>query len=178
MTARAKIGREQALWATKVLRPERSGAMRRDDARNLLRRTLQAYVAKHSLVIHAWAVEPARIHLLAAMPPFLNVEELLGDLFGYYTRRFNTRYRKRGALFRTKFLTRTPLGVLAIIDAIRRVHTAPREHDRGKPGEEAWSSRGVYEGGPHDGIVTLYEPGGGAIFRRSPVQGDEPMLDA
>lgn len=153
------------LWATKVLCPERAGAMRRDDARNLLRRTLAAFTAKHEITMFAWSVEPSRIHLVLAIPPGPPIEDLLGELFAHYTRRFNARYRRRGAVFRTKFLHRIPLGVLGVTDAIRRVHLAPGEDDRRLPGQEPWSSREVYEGGRHDGVVTLYEPPGGAIRR-------------
>ena len=166
--------KEHALWATKVLRPDRAGAFRRDDARNLLRRTLHAYVARHRLRIHAWSVQPSRVHIVLALPMERSVASLLGDLFGYYSRRFNARYGKKGALFRTKFLRRLLIGPLAIHDAIGRVHGAPAESDvEVRPGQEAWSSRDCYEGGVHDGVVTLYEPSGAII--RTPEPG---RLDA
>lgn len=152
--------RDHALWATKVLRPERGGALRRDDARNLLRRTLQAHAVRYSLRILAWSAEPSRVHLVLQLPLPRPASGVLGDLFGYYTRRFNARYRQGGALFRSKFLRRVVLGPLAVTDAIRRVHRAPFDADVvPRPGQEPWSSESCYDGAPHDGVVTLYVPG-------------------
>ena len=163
--------RDHALWATKVLRPERAGSLRRDDARNLLRRTMTAYVAKHGLRFHAWAVMPSRIHVVVAIPMDLALTKVLGDLFGYYTRRFNARYGKEGPVFRTKFLRRVMIGPLAITEAIRRVHAMPRNEGlRSAPGEEPWSSHDCYEhGGRPDGVVTLYAPTVVAVRRMEPV---------
>lgn len=168
--------RDHALWATKVLRPESAGALRRDDARNLLRRTLTAYAAKHSLRFHAWAVQPSRIHLVVAIPMDVRLSDILASLFGYYTRRFNARYGKSGPVFRTKFLRRVMIGPLAITDAIRRVHALPRaEGLTSLPGQEPWSSRECYEhGGQSDGVVTLYAPSVVAV-RRAPLA---PYLDS
>jgi len=152
--------RDHALWATKVLRPDRAGSLRRDDARNLLRRTMTAYAVKYGLRFHAWSAVPSRIHMVIAIPVDITLTKVLGDLFGYYTRRFNARYGKEGPVFRTKFLRRVMIGPLAITDAIRRVHAMPRDLDlRSEPGEEPWSSQPCYEhGGRSDGVITLYAP--------------------
>lgn len=152
--------RDHALWATKVFRPDRAGAMRRDDARNLLRRTLTSFARRHSLRIHAWAVQPSRIHLMLQIPADITLTPVLASMFAYYTRRFNTRYGKSGPIFRTKFLRRVIIGPLAITDAIRRIHRLPASDDIVVgPGEEPWSSAECYElGAPPDGIVTPYRP--------------------
>ena len=172
--------RDHALWATKVLRPERAGSLRREDARNLLRRTMTAYVAKYDLRFHAWSVAPSRIHVVVAIPTDLALTKLLGELFGYYTRRFNARYGRGGPVFRTKFLRRVLIGPLAITDAIRRVHAVPRaEGIKPEAGDEPWSSHDCYEyGGRSDGVVTLYAPTVVAV-RRMPMLEEEaaPMLD-
>ena len=83
-----------------------------------------------------------------------------GELFGYYTRRFNARYGRTGPLFRTKFLRRVMIGPLAITDAIRRVHAFPKNDGLvTEPGDEPWSSHACYEhGGRSDGVITLYAP--------------------
>ena len=160
--------RDHALWATKVFRPDRAGAMRRDDARNLLRRTLTSFVKRHSLRIHAWSVQPSRIHLLLQIPPDVALTPALASMFAYYTRRFNARYRKSGPIFRTKFLRNVIIGPLAITEAIRRVHALPAAQDIViQPGGEPWSSADCYElGAKLDGIVTPYQP---SVVRRAPV---------
>ena len=160
--------RDHALWATKVFRPDRAGAMRRDDARNLLRRTLTSFSKRHSLRIHAWAVQPSRIHLVLQIPTGIALTPALASMFGYYTRRFNARYGKSGPVFRTKFLRRVIIGPLAITDAIRRVHRLPETDDIVvEAGEEPWSSAECYElGAKPDGIVTPYQP---SVVRRTPV---------
>lgn len=161
--------RDHALWATKVLRPERAGSLHRDDARNLLRRTLTAYVAKHGLRVHAWAAEPSRIHVVVAIPVDIALTDVLAELFAYYTRRYNARYGKLGPVFRTKFLRRVMIGPLAITDAIRRVHAAARsEEHKAAPGEEPWSSRNCYEHGERsDGVIVHYAPTVVAVRRMS-----------
>ena len=168
--------RDHALWATKVMRPHSAGALRRDDARNLLRRTLVAYSSKYSLRFHAWAVQPSRIHLVIAIPTDRALSDVLASLFGYYTRRFNARYGKSGPVFRSKYLRRVMIGPLAITEAIRRVHALPRaEGIKPQPGEEPWSSHDCYEhGGTSDGVVTLYAPQVVAV-RRAPLA---PYLDS
>ena len=160
--------RDHALWATKVLRPSRAGAMRRDDARNLLRRALTFQVAKRGLHVYAWSVQPSRIHLLLQIPIEYALTPVLADLFTHYTRRFNARYGKKGPVFRSKFLRQVIAGPLAITEAIRRVHALPVNCGIAlDPGDEPWSSESCYEiGGSSDGVVTLYQP---SSVRRSPL---------
>ena len=162
---------QHAVLITKHLRPERGGALRRDDARNLLRRTIEYHVNEGRLVIYAWNCLPSRTSLVIALPTPKPLADTVGDLYGYFTRRFNARYAKEGALFRTKFLKRVLTGADEIRAAIERVNRAPDEnHLAQRPGSEAWSSAVVGGAGSairagsaladrgSDGITSRFEP--------------------
>lgn len=169
-------GFDEALLVSKFLRPERGGALRRDDARNLLRRTMEVHAVRPSLLVHAWAFLPSRVDLVIGLPSPEPVADVLSDLFGYYTRRFNARYGKQGALFRSKFVKRLLVGGLAITEAIDRLHDAPADAEcRARPGAEPFSSAPFYRAGAPDLIVTPYLP---AVRRREPVYRPEVYAPA
>lgn len=150
---------DYALLLTKHLRPDRGGALRRDDARNLLRRSIELHVLEHEMKIHAWAFHPSRIELLLSIPSSRPVQPTVAALFGYYTRRFNMRYGQTGPVFRTKFLKKILIGSDAIIGAIEAMHAGVRAAALlEKPGQEAFSSRRFYDDGAADAILTPYPP--------------------
>jgi hypothetical protein len=151
---------ESALYIVKHLRPDHGGALRRDDARNLLRRTMETYVRRHGLRVHAWAFLPSRVEMVIGLPTAVPLQESLGDLFGYFTRRFNARYRRNGAVMRTKFVRRLLVGPASIHGGIVRVNAAAAADDLvNEPGREPWSSVDSLHGGTSDRIVTRYVPG-------------------
>ncbi len=150
---------DYALLLTKHLRPARGGALRRDDARNLLRRTIELHVAQYEMKIHAWAFHPCRVELLLSIPSVRPVQASTAALFGYYTRRFNTRYGETGPLFRTKFVKRILIGSDAITSAIEGIHAGVRAAALlEKAGQEAFSSRRFYDDGAADALLTPYAP--------------------
>lgn len=150
---------DYALLLTKHLRPACGGALRRDDARNLLRRTIELHVVTYEMKVHAWAFHPSRVELLLGLPSARPVQASLAALFGYYTRRFNARYAETGPVFRTKYVKRILIGADAITNAIEAMHADVRAAALiEKPGQEAFSSRRYYDGGAPDTIVTPYEP--------------------
>ncbi len=144
-----------ALLVTKFLRADRGGLLRLDDARNLLRRSFELYRSTYDLRIHAWSFLPSRVDLVVGLPCEGTVKEALEKVFGYYTRRFNARYGKDGALFRTKFVKRLLVGQPAIAAAVERVSRMPEtSRCRWEPGRECWSSAGFYRLGREDRILT------------------------
>lgn len=150
---------DYALLLTKHLRPACGGALRRDDARNLLRRTIELHVITYEMKVHAWAFHPSRVELLLALPSARPIQASVSALFGYYTRRFNSRYRETGPVFRTKFVKKIVIGSDAITNAIEALHEEIRAASLlEKPGQEAFSSRRYYDEGAVDTIVTPYEP--------------------
>jgi len=150
---------QHAMLITKHLRPQRGGALRRDDARNLLRRTIEYHVSAKKLVVLAWVVTPCKVSMLIAMPTPRPITDALGELFGYYTRRFNARYNQEGSLFRVRFLKKMCSGAEEIRQAIERLHRIPEEMVlTGRPGSEAWSSADVYRQGVPDAITTVFHP--------------------
>lgn len=145
------------IWIQKTLRRDSSGAMRRDDARNLLRRTMEAMIERHGFTVYAWAMLPSKVELVLAMPKNIPVQQIVGDTFCYFTRRFNARYSRTGPLFRTKFLKRHLATTDAIVRTIREVNLAPVKRDLArKAGQEPYSSLDAYATGRPDGIVTLH----------------------
>lgn len=149
---------DRAMLVTKFLKKQRGGAMRREDARNLLRRTLESHTDRRGLVIYAWAFLPSKVVLLVKLPTAIPLAVSLGEVFGYYTRRFNARYRRSGAVFRTRFLKKVLLGEEEIERAIAHIHAQPADAEmREHPGAEPCSSRAAYVGAM-DGITTLYVP--------------------
>ncbi len=146
-----------AIWIAKTLRHGFKGAFRRDDARNLLRRTLESAVERHGFRIHAWAALPARVELVLTLPPGLSVQDVVGDTFCYYTRRFNARYGRSGPMFRSKFLKRVLASEESLRRTIREVNLAPvRAGLERKTGQEPFSSAGSYADGESDGLTTVY----------------------
>lgn len=149
---------ENAMLVTKYLRPDCGGVLRRDDARNLMRRALELHVANDNLTLLAWAFLPSKVTLLVQLPTPLPLGDTLAELFGYYTRRFNVRYQRRGALFRTKFVKKVCTGPAEIERAIRRMHVAvDTMSHRPRPGEEPWSSASVYRNGTRDAITSRFD---------------------
>lgn len=147
-----------AVLITKYLRHTKGGALRRDDARNLLRRTLECYARKHRLELLAWGFLPSKMMLVVALPTRVPLQTILGELCGYYTRRFNARYGKEGPLFRTRFLKQIAVGPVEIREVIDQVHDAVREESmRMRPGAEPFSSIEAYAGRP-DTLTTLWRP--------------------
>ena len=150
---------DHALWTSKLMRPDGGGALRRDDARNLLRRTLEYYVAHRRVRVWGWAMLPSRVELLLAVDDRSDAQSFLGEVFGYFTRRFNTRYDRSGPLMRSKFIDRVLVGSSAICEAIDTVHNAPSSLALPEyPGDEPRSSRLAYELQRDDGVTSLYSP--------------------
>jgi len=166
-------GRARAVVITKFLNKKRGGALRRDDARNLLRRTLESQRARRGLVVHAWAFLPSKVVLLVQLPAQRPLATSLGELFGYYTRRFNARYRRSGPVFRARFLKSVLFSDEEILRAIARIHAMPAEHEVEEcAGAEPHCSRSVYLGTP-DRITTPWVPG--TTQRVSTASSDAPF---
>ena len=146
---------EHAMLVVKYVRPARGGALRRDDARNLLRRTLQYHVVSGRLSLYGWAFLPSKVALLIAMPTPAPLSETLGNVFGYFTRRLNNRYHRTGAVFRTRFVKRVLTGPEEIEAALAKVHRLPDELAL-RPGGEEWSSASIYRAGVDDAITRRY----------------------
>lgn len=148
---------EHAMLVTKYVRPERGGALRRDDARNLLRRTLEYHAANGRLTLYAWAFLPSKVSLVIALPTPIPLALTVGDVFGYFTRRLNNRYRHTGAVFRTRFLKKVLSGPDEILAGIAAVHRMPVRKDLVyRPGAEPWSSEALYRMGTDDAITRRY----------------------
>src|SRR5438309_7928024 len=166
---------DHALRVSKLVRRERYGALRYSDARNLFRRTLEVYRQRWSLPLYAWSIVPSRIELVIGVPdPRYDPKIELMDLFGYFTRRYNRRYRKDGSLLRTKFGLSRLAGTRAICDAIDEVHALPESMPL-FAGHEPWSSLNVYDKGYPDRTVAPYLP---ALLLTSPPPMKEPLLRA
>ena len=128
-----------ALWVTKHVRPQLRGALRRDDARNLLRRTLESYARRDRLEVLAWAFLPARVELVITPPTEKTLPALMTDLFAYFTRRFNARYGTSGPIMRSRYTRRVLAGAEAITSAIEHVELLPSMLEL-KRRSEPWAS--------------------------------------
>lgn len=107
------------LVTKRVLRQEQS-IFRRDDARFLMRTCCRTLAARRARVV-AVAFEPKAIHLVLEIPPGVTHQTLLGDLFSFFTRRYNARYRRRGPILRARHLTRPLLDEVAVTEAVARL---------------------------------------------------------
>ena len=144
----------QALWVTKHVRPQARGALRRDDARNLLRRTLESYARRDRIKVLAWAFLPGRVELILTPPVEKPLSAVMTDLFAYYTRRFNARYGRSGPLMRTRYVRRTLVGPEAVASAIEHVERLPSRLEL-KRRSEPWASGRTFGARRRDDRVVL-----------------------
>jgi REP element-mobilizing transposase RayT len=146
-----------AVWISKTLRRDCSGALRRDDARNLMRRTLESAIVRYDVRLHAWAIMPSRVELVVALPTAAPLQQIIGDAFCYFTRRFNSRYRHKGPIFRSKFIKRVLASPESVRRAIDDVNRMPLKAELvRKPGAEAFGSADFYREGSPDTLVTPF----------------------
>ena len=149
-----------ALWVTKHVRPAARGALRRDDARNLLRRTLESYVQRGEITVYAWAFLPARVELIVSPPQGRPLPPVMTDLFAYFTRRFNARYGRTGPLMRSRFVRRVLVGPQAIASAIEAVERLPSLLElKRRSGGEPWGSGRSFGSRRRDDRVAMRKPG-------------------
>jgi len=152
-------GSERAVRITKHLRPGRRGFLRKEDSRNLLRRTLEYYVRTMGLVVYAWSVTVDRFEIIVALPAPVPLGKTLAAFFHHFGRRHRMRYRnKRGPMFRNRYLTRVLESEEEIWEEVCRLHAeAASLEAAARPGSEPFSSSRAWLGVP-DGVTQPRRP--------------------
>ncbi len=95
--------------------------------------------------LYAYALLPQHLHLFIEPSPSVEISEIMRSLNTAYSKYFNSRYERRGHLFRERFKACLVEKDLYLIDIISHVHRNPiRSHFSSTPNEYPYSSASLY----------------------------------
>jgi REP-associated tyrosine transposase len=95
--------------------------------------------------LYAYVLLPQHLHLFIEPSPSVEISEIMRSLNTAYSKYFNSRYQRRGHLFRERFKACLVEKDLYLIDIISHVHRNPiRSHLSSAPNEYPYSSASLY----------------------------------
>ncbi|HVL56894.1 MAG TPA: transposase [Burkholderiaceae bacterium] len=126
-----------------------------DDAdRRLFIERLQQAVARHKLSVHAYALLPAQVQLLATAATDTGMAETVQALGRSYVREFNRRHDRRGTLWEGRYRSALVEPQRYLLACQRHIELAPvRAGLAPVPGAYPWSSHRHYLGLAVDPLV-------------------------
>jgi putative transposase len=140
---------------------------------------LQAAARQFSVVIHAYAILPDRLHLLATPSDALGLSKMMQWLGRYYVPYFNAKYQRRGLLWQGRFKATVLEAEIYFLPCCMLIEEMPvRLGLAQQPSQYQWSSCQHHLGLRNDAIVgdhAMYWGLGNTPFEREAVY--RQMLD-
>lgn len=134
--------------------PAGSLVFRQDEDFASYRRALAAAATAHGVALHAYAITPAQVLLLATPSSATGPSRMLQAVGRRFGADYNRRHGRTGALWDGRFRA-TVVDPAHLMDATRYVETAPvRAGAAAEPGEYAWSSAAHHLGARVDPEIT------------------------
>ena len=116
---------------------------------------LDAAAYNYNLKVHAWALLPERVHLLATPGNADSVSRVVQSLGRNYVQYFNETYGAEGTLWEGRYRATVIDAKHYLLDCSRFIESAPvRDGLVNKPGDYAWSSFARNAQGKADEMIT------------------------
>ena len=109
----------------------------------------------YRVAIHAYALLPTHLHLLATPETEEGLAAMMQKLGRFYVPWYNGKYARAGGLFEGRFRTAVVATDAHFLMCCRFIELAPlREGETGEPGAYAWSSYRHHAGMHADPVIT------------------------
>jgi putative transposase len=109
----------------------------------------------YRVAIHAYALLPTHLHLLATPETEEGLAAMMQKLGRFYVPWYNAKYDRAGSLFEGRFRTAVVDTDRHFLMCSRYIELAPvHEGEAGEPAAYAWSSYRHHAGVQHDAVVT------------------------
>jgi putative transposase len=126
-----------------------------DDDFAAYRRALAATAPHHGVAIHAYALTPSQVLVLATPADAFGLSRLWQALGRRFGADYNRRHGRSGVLWEGRFRTTVVDAHAHFLDCCRFVEWAPvRAQLAGSPQEYPWSSAAHHAGGQSDAVIT------------------------
>lgn len=130
---------------------------RRDEARYLLRSVIIYYKAQHGFRVYGYCMLPDRVHLIIGVGSRVPLARIMKDIWGNYSRKVNARWKRKGAVLRSKYIKKELFAREDVRIALAKIHAAPTEQGLEVPASGTPVSSVLnYRKGLGDMLVDLY----------------------
>jgi putative transposase len=133
---------------------------------------LKQSARQYKVAIHAYALTPEQVHLLASPPDEAALAQMMQRIGRYYVPWFNAKYGRCGTLFQGRFKTAPIEAQHYLLVCTRYIEQLALRSAQGQDGGASWSSYSHHAGGPLEPLITdhaLYWALGNTPFAREAV---------